>query len=103
MARGNKYICATCGIEYDFCPKCEISKPAYNAECYCSQAHEDIFTILSKHGCKLATAEETLEALKSYDITGLAESVQNHIDSLQPKRVEKEAVETKKNSFRTHE
>lgn len=105
MAIGNKYVCATCGKTFEFCPKCVITRPTFDAERYCTAAHADIFAILSKHGCKLATAEETLEALKGYNTTGLAESIQNHIDSLQPKKVEvvKEAVETKKNSFRTHE
>ena len=103
MARGNTYICATCGETYEFCPKCQITKPSYDAERYCTAAHADIFNILSKHGCKLATAEETLAALKGYDTTGLTESIKAHIDSLQPKKVEAEkAVETKK-SFRTQE
>lgn len=108
MARGNTYTCATCGKEYDYCPKCATIKPSYEAERYCSQDHEDIFAILSKHGCNLATAEETLEALKDYDLTGLTESIQKHIDSLQPKKVEVEEVKevetvSKKHTFRTQE
>jgi hypothetical protein len=107
MARGNTYVCATCGKVYDFCLKCAITKPNFNAERYCTAAHADIFAILSKHGCHLATAEETLEALKGYDLTGLTEDIQAHINSLQPKKVEVEVkeVETtfKKNKFRTQE
>lgn len=104
MARGNVYTCATCGKTFEFCPKCQITKPNFDAERYCTAAHADIFAILSKHGCNLATAEETLEALKGYDTTGLAKSIQKHIDSLKPKKVEVEVkeVETKK-SFRTQE
>lgn len=90
MAIGNKYICATCGIEYEFCPKCVVTKPSYDAERYCSQAHEDIFKILSKNGCNLATAEETLKALEGYDTTNLKKSIKKHIDSLQPKKAEVE-------------
>lgn len=86
MARGNKYTCATCGKVYDYCPKCAITKPSFDAERYCSKEHSDIFEILSKHGCGLATAEETLEMLKDYDTTNLAESIQAHIDSLAPKK-----------------
>lgn len=86
MARGNIYTCATCGTSYEFCPKCAIVKPNYDAERYCSKAHADIFNILSKHGCNLATAEETLAALADYDTTGLTESIQAHIDSLAPKK-----------------
>ena len=90
MARGNKYICATCGKTYDFCPKCQITNLSYDAERYCTAAHANIFSILSKHGCKLATDEETLEALKGYDTTNVTESIRAHIDSLQPKKVEVE-------------
>lgn len=86
MARGNKYICATCGKVYDYCPKCEITKPNYDAERYCSKEHEEIFSILSKNGCGLATAEETLKALEGYNTTNLAENIQEHIDSLEPKQ-----------------
>lgn len=107
MARGNKYTCATCGKIYEFCPSCAITKPTYDAERYCTAAHADIFNILSKHGCKLATAEETLAALKGYDTTGLTESIQAHMKALQPNKTEeaKKEVETtfKKNMFRTQE
>lgn len=113
MARGNTYTCATCGKEYEYCPKCAVSKPSYDVERYCCHKHADIFAILSKHGCHLATAEETLEALKDYDLTGLNESIQAHIKSLQPKaeaktdetKVEskKEVETTKRYSFKTQE
>ncbi len=88
MARGNTYTCVTCGTSYEFCPKCVIIKPNYDAERYCSKAHADIFNILSKHGCGLATAEETLDALADYDTTGLAENIQTHINSLAPEKVQ---------------
>lgn len=116
MAKGNTYVCASCGKEFVYCPSCAVTTPSYDAERYCCKKHADIFAILSKHGCHLATAEETLAALKDYDTTGLTESIQAHIDSLQPKKAEvevkvdetkvesKKAVETnKKNSFRTQE
>ena len=86
MARGYTYTCATCGAEYHYCSKCAITKPSYDAERYCSKVHSDIFAILSKHGCNLATAEETLDALKGYDTTGLSENIQAHIKSLTPKK-----------------
>lgn len=116
MARGNTYKCVVCGQSFQFCPKCQITEPSYDAERYCCKKHADIFEILSKHGCHLATAEETLAALKDYDTTGVTEDIQAHIDSLQPKKAEvevkadetkvesKKAVETnKKFSFRTQE
>lgn len=82
MAQGNTYTCKVCGKEYQYCPKCKIVKPDYDAEMFCSHEHADIFEILSKHGCHLATEEETLEALKGYDTTSVTESIQAHIDSL---------------------
>lgn len=86
MARGYTYECTTCGASYEFCPKCELAKPDFDKTMFCSQEHADIFAILSKHGCGLATAEETLDALDDYDITGLAENIQAHINSLSPKK-----------------
>lgn len=113
MAKGNTYKCVVCGQSFQFCPKCQITKPSYDAERYCCKKHADIFAILSRHGCHLATAEETLEALKNYDLTGLNESIQAHIKSLQPKteaktdetKVEskKEVETTKRYSFKTQE
>lgn len=82
MAKGNKYTCATCGRIFEYCPSCAVTKPSFDAERFCSRAHADIFEILSIHGCHLATAEETLEALNSYDTNGLTESIEKHIESL---------------------
>ena len=93
MARANKntHVCSVCGKAYDYCPQCVIVQPDYNAERFCSKEHRDIFAILSKHGCHLATAEETLGALKGFNTEGFVESIQNHIDSLKPKKVEVKA------------
>lgn len=93
MARGNTYKCVVCGKEHQFCPKCQIVLPNYEYERYCGKAHADIFNILSKHGCGIATAEETLEALKSYDTTGLTAEIQAHIDSLLPPKKAKATKE----------
>ena len=82
MARSNQHTCRTCGKTYYYCSKCVIVKPNFCAEEYCSKAHQDIFAILSKHGCHLATAEETLEALKNYDITNVTEDIAKHIEAL---------------------
>ena len=114
MSRGYIYYCLTCGKSYEYCPSCAVVKPKFSIESFCCKKHQEIYAILSKHGCHLATAEETLAALKDYDTTGLTESIQAHIDSLQPNKVEvkadetkvesKKAVETnKKFSFRTQE
>lgn len=110
MAKGNKYKCATCGKTFEYCPSCALIKPSYDATRYCCKKHSEIFAILSKHGCHKATAEETLEALKPYNTKGLTESIQAHINSLLPVKVEapveaeKEVeVAPKKRQFRTQE
>ena len=112
--RYNEHTCLVCGNTFEYCRKCVIEPVKHFAEGFCSEAHSDIFNILSKHGCNLATAEETLAALKDYDTTNVVESIKSHIDSLQPKKAEaenkaevkteaKKVVETKKKSFRTQE
>lgn len=99
MAQGNTYTCKVCGKEYQFCPKCRIVKPDYDAESFCSHDHADVFAILSKHGCKLATAEETVEALEKYDLESvkLSSSIRKHINAV--KAEVKPVVEEVKQSF----
>lgn len=88
MARGNKYTCKTCGTSYEYCPKCAVTRPNYDAEKFCSKAHDDVFAILSKHGCNLITAEETLTELKAYNIDEIkfTKEISMHI-----KRIKSEA------------
>ena len=86
MAKGNTYSCLCCGTEYTYCPKCSLTKPTYDAENFCSKSHSEIFAILSKHGCGLANAEDTLKALNGYNLTGLTESIEKHIKSLKPSK-----------------
>ena len=81
MARTSTYTCATCGTTYEFCLKCQVSRPDYDAENFCCSEHAEIYGILSKHGCNLITAAETLSALAVYDIDNitLTEDVIAHI------------------------
>ena len=103
MARGNKYICATCGLEYEYCPKCEFTKRSYDAESFCSKQHEDIFKILSKHGCHLATNKETLEALEDYDLSNLSDNISRHVDSLYDENTEGDFDNSDKEQEEIHE
>ena len=82
--KGNKYKCSTCGAEYIHCPQCESKAPSYDAQVFCSKSHADIFAILSKHGCKLATAEETLKALRKYNLDAekLTPAIRKHIATI---------------------
>lgn len=81
MARTSTYTCATCGTTFEFCLKCQVTKPNYDAENFCCSEHEEIYRILSKHGCNLITATEALEALAVYDIDNiiLTEDILAHI------------------------
>lgn len=103
MARENIYRCVVCGAEHQFCPKCQVIQPNYDYERYCGKNHADIFAILSKHGCGLATEEETLNALQNYDLTGVSESIEAHIKSLKPKNKAKALKEVEAKNISTRE
>jgi Zn-dependent M32 family carboxypeptidase len=96
MARKNNNIqtCYICGKQYDYCEHCAIVEPDYNANRFCSHEHQDVFAILSKHGCNLATAEETLEALNGYDVTNVTEVIQTHISKLKSEVTSKVVIPT---------
>lgn len=90
MANYNEHKCFTCGDTFEYCRHCAITPVIYKAEGFCSEKCSHIFNILSKHGCNLATAEETLEALKDYDVTNVTEGIQAHIDILKSETVKHE-------------
>ena len=68
MARTNTYTCKTCGKTYEFCIKCQISRPEYDAGSFCCAEHAEIYAILSKHGCNLITAEDAWKELQAYNL-----------------------------------
>ena len=84
MARTNTYTCAICGTTYEFCLKCQVAKPDYDAEKFCSQNHAEIYAILSKHGCNLITADEALAALSAYNLDEitLTEGILAHVEKI---------------------
>lgn len=84
MARTNTYKCATCGTTYEFCLKCQVARPDYDAEKFCSHNHADIYATLSKHGCNLITAEEALAELSAYNLDEitLTEEVLAHVEKI---------------------
>ena len=89
MANYHEYKCSTCGQTFEYCRRCAITPVIYKEEGFCSEKCSDIFAILSKHGCGLATAEDTLKALEGYDTTSLTESIKKHIKSLKPTKTGK--------------
>ena len=84
MARTNTYTCHTCGKIYDFCLKCQFTRPDYDAEVFCCAEHAKIHAILSKHGCNLISADEALKDLAAYNLgeITLTEDVAAHIEKI---------------------
>ena len=82
MANYHDHKCLTCGKTFEYCRRCVITPVIYKAEGFCSEECSHIFAILSKHGCHLATAEETIKALQDYDTTNVNESITKHIEAL---------------------
>lgn len=84
MAYADKFICKTCGTEFEFCMRCQVSRPNYDAEGFCSKEHNEIYAILSKHGCNLITADEALAELAAYNIDNvqLTENILAHIEQI---------------------
>ena len=101
MARTNTYTCKTCGTKFEFCLKCQVSRPNYDAENFCCKEHEGLYAVLSKHGCNLITADEALNELAAYNIDNveLAEDILAHIERIKseatPVKAAAEVVETK--------
>ena len=84
MARTNTYTCAVCGTTYEFCLRCQVSRPDYDAENFCSKNHAEIYGILSKHGCNLISADEALKELSAYNLDEitLAENILSHVEKI---------------------
>ena len=98
MAHSNICTCDICGKKYEYCESCSIVKPIYNADRFCSQAHQDIYAILSKHGCNLITADEALKELSAYNLDEitLTEGILAHIEQIKAEvstKVEEVAIE----------
>ena len=82
MANYNEHICMACGKVYEYCSRCVITPVVHHAEGFCSEECARIFNTLSKHGCGLTTAEETLAELGNIDVKIFNPSMQAHIDAL---------------------
>ena len=92
MARTNTYTCKTCGTKFEFCLKCQVARPDYDAENFCSKEHDAIYATLSKHGCNLISADEALAELAAHNIDDvkLAEDILAHVE-----RIKSEATPVK--------
>ncbi len=92
MANYNEHNCLTCGQIYEYCRRCAVTPVVYKAEGFCSEECAHIFNTLSKHGCNLATAEETIAELGNIEGKTLVPSIQAHIDAIKPVPVEEKSV-----------
>ena len=92
MARTNTYKCAVCGTTYDFCIKCQVTLPDYDAGKFCNKQHAEIYAILSKHGCNLITADEALKELSAYNLDEitLTEDILAHVERIKTEATVKE-------------
>lgn len=74
-----KKQCKICSSTYDSCNACSLTKNSFKSAGYCCENCYHISMILQRYGSKMATASETLKALKPYGIDKM---------SLQPKIAE---------------
>ena len=84
MANYHEHKCFTCGEIFDYCRRCVITPVIYKAEGFCSEKCSHIFNTLSKHGCNIATAEETLAELAVYNLDELKlnKDIKAHIECI---------------------
>ena len=82
MANYNEHKCFTCGKVFEYCRRCAVTPVVHMAEGFCSEECAHIFNTLSKHGCNLVTAEETLAALGNIENVVLTPSIKAHIDAI---------------------
>lgn len=97
MARTNTYTCKTCGTKFEFCLKCQFTRPEYDAENFCSKEHDRVYSILSKHGCNLISADEALTELIKYNINEIAltEDIFSHVEKIKSEVKDTPIVEEK--------
>ena len=103
MARTNSYTCKLCTETFTRCVKCMIGKPDFDAEHFCTKEHNEVYAILSKHGCNLITADEALAELKAHNIDEikLAEDVAAHVARIKSEATVKEAAPIEEPSVKT--
>lgn len=82
MARVNNKTCKVCGTEYSYCPSCGHSDATWKQLVDTEECNQ-IWTILSRNGVGLTSAQETLDALAGIKMpVNLEPNIQAHIDRL---------------------
>lgn len=75
--------CRVCGSKHSYCPACSFKPNDYLDNGFCGEECYKIWVTLSRNGCKLATAKETLDELSKLKVPAkLVPSIQAHIDAL---------------------
>ena len=91
--------CRVCDSKYDYCPSCALVKNPFKNAGYCGEDCYHISMILQKHRGRRATAKETVESLKPYNIEskqlkpGIQAHYQQILDSITEEVVPTEDVE----------
>lgn len=62
--------CVLCGSEYDYCPRCDETKPTFYLK-YCSDNCNNISLILNKFAFKHLTDKEAASELAKCDLSSL--------------------------------
>lgn len=76
--------CRVCINRYDYCHSCAITKNPFKNAGYCGEDCYHISMILQKHRGHKATAKETVESLKPYNIESkqLKPGIQAHYQQI---------------------
>ena len=81
MAKVQK-VCRVCNKEYTYCPSCNYNEPTYK-QLVCCEDCNTIWTVLSRNGVGLASAQETLDALAGIKLPSTIQSgIKAHIDRI---------------------
>ena len=62
--------CTLCGTTYDYCPRCDETKPTFYLK-YCSDNCKNISVIINKFGFKHLTKDEAAKELAALDLSQL--------------------------------
>lgn len=83
--------CRICKNKFDYCGSCTIVKNPFKKAGYCGEDCYQISMILQRYGSKVATATETIKALKPYNVDKMSlqpkieEYYQNIVNEAKPK------------------
>lgn len=93
--------CRVCGEKRTYCAACAVKPNIYLENDFCDENCFKVWETLSRNGCKLATAKETLDTLSKIKVPAkLVPSVKKHIDSLNAEvKSAKETSEAKNQLF----